>query len=142
MKSRFSRWSSLFVIVPQFLYNLSAGSKLVSLQDIPIPANQSDVPISLEGSRTSCRLRMREPEPFDRLIPANRPLVVGGASRAGFSSARFSAVTTYVQLNSNSVDDVLCVTDRGRQQTTYTDFVDSVASNFKVELSPGPLAVD
>src|SRR4051794_22777856 len=75
--------------MPQYLHYLNAGTKLVAKQPIIIPANADQIILSSGAFPGSvCKMRMKEPKPFDRVILEDHALTVRGTSRGGFSSSR------------------------------------------------------
>lgn len=116
------------------LHNLSAGSRLVARMPILIPANQADIPLT-PNQAVRCTLRMRESKPFDRVIIPAHPLTVASTTRAGFSVARRHEVdtTTYVQIDSEAVQDFACTNPRGEIEASIPEFERSVGAYFKVE---------
>lgn len=126
------------------LHLLSAGTQLVAHQSILIPANSSQIMLSNSASPGSvCRLRLKEAKPFDRVLPENRALIVSGTSRAGFSTSRRIAMSTYVQLNSRSMDDFVCVSDHGSHEMTMGEFERILAADFSIKLpEQAPTIID
>jgi hypothetical protein len=125
--------------IPRYLHYLNAGTQLVAKQPIVIPANADQIPLT-NGSVPGaiCKLRVREPKPFDRIIPEDHALTVAGTSRGGFSSSRKSSVSTYVQINSRAVDDLVCVSDRGSREMTVDEFEKLLAGDFVLKTSRQP----
>ncbi len=125
--------------MPKYLHYLNAGTRLVAKQPIVIPANADQIALtngSLPGS--ICRLRVRERKPFDRVIPEDHALMVAGTSRGGFSSSRKFTVSTYVQIDSRAVDDLVCVSDRGSREMTMDEFEKLLAGDFQLKDSQQP----
>jgi hypothetical protein len=129
---------------PQLLHHLSAGTKLVPTQPIIIPANTDQITLvnrAMPGS--ICKLRVKEPKPFDRVINDTHPLVVSGTSRSGFSSPHRASLWTYVEFNSRGVDDLICVADRGSHEMTFTEFEKVLAGEFLIKLPERhPVVID
>lgn len=130
------------ISAPQYLHYLNAGTQLVAKQSIVIPANADQITLatgSLPGS--VCKLRVKEPKPFDRVIPEDHALTVSGTSRGGFSSSRKSTVSTYVQFDSRAVDDLVCVSERGSREMTVNEFEKILAGDFALRPSQKPPTV-
>lgn len=121
------------------LHNLTAGSRLVAVVPILIPANQADVALT-PGQAVRCTIRMRERKPFDRVITPAHPLTVAATSRAGFAAPRRHEIdtTTYVQIDSKAVQDLACVNPRGEVEASIPEFERSVGSFFRLEAPTRP----
>jgi hypothetical protein len=124
---------------PRLLHHLNAGTKLVAKQPIVIPANADQITLTSGTTPGSiCKLRVKEPKPFDRVLPESQALTVAGASRSGFSSTHRLSLSTYVQFDSRSVDDLVCVADRGSHEMTFNEFERIIAADFSVRLPDQP----
>lgn len=127
---------------PRMLHNLNAGTKLVAKQPIIIPANTDQVTFASGATPGSaCKLRVKEPKPFDRVLPADQALTVAGTSRGGFSSSRRSTLSTYVRLSSRAIDDFVCTADRGAHEMTVNEFTQILAGEFLIRSSDRPPTV-
>jgi hypothetical protein len=128
--------------LPQLLHNLNAGTKLVAKQPIIIPANTDQITFASRTTPGSiCRLRVKESKPFDRVLPADKALIVASTSRGGFSSSRKSSLSTYVRLDSHAIDDFVCTADRGAHEMTINEFAQVLAGDFLIRSSDRPLTV-
>jgi hypothetical protein len=127
---------------PRLLHNLNAGTKIVAKQPIMIPANTDQITFANRAAPGSiCRLRVREPMPFDRVLPADQALTVAGTSRGGFSSSRRSSLSTYVRFDSHAIDDFVCTADRGAHEMTVSEFSQLLAGDFLIRSSERPPTV-
>jgi hypothetical protein len=121
---------------PRLLHNLNAGTKLVTKKPIIIPANADQIALTNGAAPGSvCKLRVKEPKPFDRILPPDQALTVAGASRAGFASSHRLSLSTYVRVDSHSLDDFVCVADRGAHEMTVNEFERIIAADFSIQLS-------
>jgi hypothetical protein len=127
---------------PRLLHHLNAGTRLVAKQPIIIPANADQITLSSGSMPGSiCRLRVKEPKPFDRVLPEADALTVSGTARAGFTSSRRLALSTYVRFDSRAIDDLVCVADRGSHEMTFDEFERILAGGFSVKLPDQPPTV-
>ncbi len=124
---------------PKLLHYLNAGTQLVPKQSIIIPANENQITLTHGATPGSvCKLRLKEPKPFERVLPENQALTVSGTSRAGFTASHRLSLSTYVRLNSRSIDDLVCVADRGAHEMTYSEFERILAASFTIRLPNQP----
>lgn len=133
--------ASVAAVAPDFLANLSAGTKLVTRKPFLIRANENSIVLHSQSQpNVTCHLRLREPLPYDRILPQNQIIAVEGIKRSGFSFRRQATETTYVLLKSASIEDLVCVTDHGNRKTSFREFEKAISPQFKVELPENPPA--
>jgi hypothetical protein len=76
-------------------------------------------------------------------LPGQEALTVSGTSRSGFSSARRFSISTYVRFDSRSIDDLVCVADRGSHEMTFNEFERILAGDFSIHLpTEKPVAIN
>lgn len=81
-----------------------------------------------------CFVRMSHARPFARVIPGGRRLTVTGTERSALSAPGRIFPSTRIQVQSESVDDILCATRRGNEEPRVREFRRAVSGLMSVEI--------
>jgi hypothetical protein len=120
---------------PAQLRNLSAGTRLVARSEVLVRANDWEVDLGAAADGSRCRLRLRQAQPYDRFIRSGHEFRVSAVHRSGLTLGRVIETRTFVELDSPSVQDILCSGPRAAAgNVEMSDFTAAVGRSFEVIL--------